>query len=73
MLSTVVKLFNAVNKHQKELDAKLKTAPTEAKKAKGINFFLLMTVVLLLIKKPVYLIVCIYESLICEFLKYFIN
>ena len=42
MLSTVVKLFNAVYKHQKELDAKLKTAPTEAKKAKGINFFLLM-------------------------------
>ena len=33
----VVKLFNAVNKHQKELDAKLKTAPTEAKKAKVLK------------------------------------
>lgn len=37
MYNVVVKLFNAVNKHQKELDAKLKTAPTEAKKAKGIE------------------------------------
>jgi hypothetical protein len=42
-LCTVVKLFNAVNKHQKELDAKLKTAPTEAKKAKGIG--LLVTLI----------------------------
>ncbi|XP_028411666.1 RRP15-like protein [Dendronephthya gigantea] len=33
----VVKLFNAVNKHQKDLDAKLKTAPTEAKKAKVLK------------------------------------
>ena len=32
----VVKLPNAVNKHQKELDTK-KPAPTEAKKAKSIE------------------------------------
>ncbi|XP_046862492.1 RRP15-like protein isoform X2 [Xenia sp. Carnegie-2017] len=30
----VVKLFNAVNKHQEDLDVKLKSAPTEAKKVK---------------------------------------
>ena len=40
MYNVVVKLFNAVNKHQKELDTKLKAAPTEAKKAKGIEIFL---------------------------------
>jgi len=32
---SVVKLFNAVSKHQKEMESKLKSAPTEAKKSKG--------------------------------------
>ena len=32
----VVKLFNAVTKHQKEVDSKLKKATTEVKKDKGI-------------------------------------
>ena len=40
MCNVVVKLFNAVNKHQKELDSKLKTAPTEAKKAKGTIYIM---------------------------------
>ncbi|XP_046862490.1 RRP15-like protein isoform X2 [Xenia sp. Carnegie-2017] len=31
----VAKLFNAVNKHQEDLNVKLKSAPTEAKKVKG--------------------------------------
>ena len=31
----VVKLFNAVSKHQKEMESKLKSASTEAKKSKG--------------------------------------
>ena len=34
-LISVVKLFNAVSKHQKEMESKLNTAPTEAKKSKG--------------------------------------
>lgn len=33
----VVKLFNAVSKHQKEMESKLNSAPTEAKKAKVMN------------------------------------
>ena len=32
---SVVKLFNAVSKHQKEMESRLKEAPTEAKKSKG--------------------------------------
>lgn len=32
---SVVKLFNAVSKHQKEMESKLTSAPTEAKKSKG--------------------------------------
>lgn len=32
---SVVKLFNTVSKHQKEMESKLKSAPTEAKKSKG--------------------------------------
>ena len=32
---SVVKLFNAVSKHQKEMECKLSSAPTEAKKSKG--------------------------------------
>ena len=34
-LISVVKLFNAVSKHQKEVESKLSSAPTEAKKSKG--------------------------------------
>lgn len=33
----VVKLFNAVSKHQKEMESKLKSAPTEAKKSKVVE------------------------------------
>ncbi|XP_068674139.1 RRP15-like protein isoform X1 [Montipora foliosa] len=33
----VVKLFNAVSKHQKEMESRLKVAPTEAKKSKVVD------------------------------------
>ncbi|XP_029180012.2 RRP15-like protein [Acropora millepora] len=33
----VVKLFNAVSKHQKEMESRLKEAPTEAKKSKVVE------------------------------------
>lgn len=33
----VVKLFNAVSKHQKEVESKLSSAPTEAKKSKVVE------------------------------------
>ncbi|XP_078354981.1 RRP15-like protein [Oculina patagonica] len=33
----VVKLFNAVSKHQKEMESKLQSAPTEAKKSKVVE------------------------------------
>lgn len=39
----VVKLFNAVSKHQKEMESKLNSAPTEAKKSKGEKMCLLVT------------------------------
>ena len=35
VIFSVVKLFNAVSKHQKEMESRLKEAPTEAKKSKG--------------------------------------
>lgn len=36
-LISVVKLFNAVSRHQKEMESKLTSAPTEAKKSKGMK------------------------------------
>ena len=40
-LISVVKLFNAVSRHQKEMESKLTSAPTEAKKSKGMKISLL--------------------------------